>query len=66
VLDVLVLRAHADRPWPLEAPTTAPYEKLAWMERGAEGVGVSTLARKILAAAKPEKKGAARPKRPRA
>ena len=58
-LDVLVLCARADRPWPLEAPTTAPYERLAWMERGAEGVGVSTLARKILAAAKPEK-GSAR------
>nr|WP_275939046.1 A/G-specific adenine glycosylase [Polyangium spumosum] len=65
-LDVLVLRARVDRPWPLEAPTTAPYERLAWMERGAEGVGVSTLARKILAAAKPEKKGAPRSKKARA
>ncbi|MDI3286308.1 A/G-specific adenine glycosylase [Polyangium sp. 15x6] len=65
-LDVLVLRARADRPWPLETPTTAPYERLAWLERSAEGVGVSTLARKILAAAKPEKKGAARKKKARA
>ncbi len=62
-LDVLVLRARADRPWPLETPTTAPYERLAWMERGAEGVGVSTLARKILAAASPKSgKGAPRKK----
>jgi A/G-specific adenine glycosylase len=50
-MDVIVLRADAPRRFALSAPTTPPYEKLAWLEPDAEGFGVSTLARKIMAAA---------------
>lgn len=35
----------------LGAPTTDPYEKLAWLPREPTGIGISTLAKKILAAA---------------
>jgi len=50
-MDVVVLRADAPRRFALGTPTTPPYEKLAWLEPDAEGFGVSTLARKILATA---------------
>src|SRR5207244_2969555 len=34
----------------------APYEKAAWLDPARPGVGVSTLARKVIAAADPEQK----------
>jgi A/G-specific adenine glycosylase len=62
-MDVLVLRAETKRRWALGPPTTAPYEKLGWMDPDAEGFGISTLARKILSAARPAKrKRKARPR----
>jgi A/G-specific adenine glycosylase len=43
----------------VEAPAglAEPYEKTAWLDPGAPGVGVSTLARKIIAAARGREKG---------
>ncbi|HMY19028.1 MAG TPA: A/G-specific adenine glycosylase, partial [Polyangium sp.] len=35
----------------LGAPTTDPYEKLAWLPRDPTGIGISTLAKKVLATA---------------
>jgi A/G-specific adenine glycosylase len=59
-LDVLVVRARVGRSWDLQRPTTAPYEKLAWLAQDESGVGVSTLARKILSAATAKKRRAPR------
>jgi len=53
--EVLVTRAKLSEAPQLADPTTAPYEKLAWLLRDEEGVGVSTLARKIIAAAAEKK-----------
>jgi A/G-specific adenine glycosylase len=47
---------RADRPEP-SAKLGAPYEKSAWLDPEEPGVGVSTLARKIIASAAGEEKG---------
>lgn len=51
-LEVIVCRGHGGHHVAiLEAPTTDPYEKLAWLPREPTGIGISTLAKKVLAAA---------------
>jgi A/G-specific adenine glycosylase len=47
-LDVLVVRADVARRYRLVRPTTAPYERAAWVEADTADVGISTLARKII------------------
>jgi A/G-specific adenine glycosylase len=51
---VVAGRAHRTKP---SAQLVAPYEKSAWLDPRAPGVGVSTLARKILACAGIDEKG---------
>ena len=48
-----------DRPQRIEtaADLAEPYEKAAWLDPGKPGVGVSTLARKVLAVASQDEKG---------
>lgn len=50
-LTVVVCRGQGKPLAILGAPTTEPYEKLAWLPREPTGIGISTLAKKILAAA---------------
>lgn len=50
-LEVIVCRGRSGPVIVSKTPTTEPYEKLAWLPRDPEGVGISTLARKVLAAA---------------
>ncbi len=52
--EVIVCHGHG-RPISItERPTTDPYEKLAWYPKDPKGIGISTLAKKILKAASPE------------
>jgi len=50
-LMVVVCRGQANPLAILGPPTTEPYEKLAWLPREPSGIGISTLAKKVLAAA---------------
>ncbi|HZF55685.1 MAG TPA: A/G-specific adenine glycosylase [Polyangiaceae bacterium] len=50
-LDVLVAGAEARSRYEVPALSTAPYERAAWLDPDAAGVGISTLARKVLEAA---------------
>jgi A/G-specific adenine glycosylase len=50
-LEVIVYRGHGSALVILEKPTTDPYEKLAWFPRNPTGIGISTLAKKILSTA---------------
>lgn len=50
-LDVLVVSGKARSLFSPAPPTAPPYERAAWLDPGAADVGVSTLARKVLAAA---------------
>jgi A/G-specific adenine glycosylase len=50
-LTVVVCRGQGRPLAILGPPTTEPYEKLAWLPREPTGIGISTLAKKILAAA---------------
>lgn len=50
-LDVLVVSGRARNRFSAKEPPTAPYERASWLDPGAAEVGVSTLARKVLAAA---------------
>lgn len=59
-LDVLVVGAEAPARFEVAAPSTAPYERAAWLDPDAAGVGISTLARKVLEAAAAEPRRAAR------
>jgi hypothetical protein len=59
----LVARTTAQRAFAPNAEVRAPYEELAWVELGSTTpIGISTLARKILAAADsaPERRVSAR------
>jgi len=49
--EVIVCRGQGTPLAIIEKPTTEPYEKLAWLPREPTGIGISTLAKKILAAA---------------
>lgn len=57
-LDVIVCRGQGRPVAILDAPTTEPYEKLAWLPREPTGIGISTLAKKVLAAAAPRSRTA--------
>jgi len=50
-LDVIVCRGQGGPLAIVDAPTTEPYVKLAWLPREPTGIGISTLAKKVLAAA---------------
>ncbi|HRI67339.1 MAG TPA: A/G-specific adenine glycosylase [Polyangium sp.] len=50
-LEVIVCRGHGVPLAIIEKPTTDPYEKLAWFSRNPTGIGISTLAKKILSTA---------------
>ena len=50
-LVVIVCRGSGTPVTILGAPTTEPYEKLAWLPPNPTGIGISTLAKKVLAAA---------------
>lgn len=60
-LDVVVAGVEARSRYEVPALSTSPYERAAWLAPGAAGVGISTLARKVLDAAEasgaPTKKG---------
>jgi len=50
-LQVIVCRGHGFPLAIIGTPTTEPYEKLAWLPRDPTGIGISTLAKKVLATA---------------
>lgn len=58
-LDVVVAGAEVRSRYEARALVTAPYERAAWLDPGAAGVGISTLARKVLEAAEPSRAGGA-------
>jgi A/G-specific adenine glycosylase len=50
-LDVVVAGVEVRSRYEVPALSTAPYERAAWLDPAAAGVGISTLARKVLEAA---------------
>jgi A/G-specific adenine glycosylase len=48
-LDVIVARAVAPSRWRPKKPASPPYERTAWFDPEDAQVGISTLARKVLA-----------------
>jgi A/G-specific adenine glycosylase len=50
-LDVVVAGAEVRSRYEVSVLSTAPYERAAWLDPDAAGVGISTLARKVLEAA---------------
>jgi A/G-specific adenine glycosylase len=59
-LQVIVCRGHGYPLAIIGTPTTEPYEKLAWLPPDPSGIGVSTLAKKVLAMAMKRPRGSAK------